>query len=35
MAPFTVAGTGPARAAISDFNGDGHLDYVLENVNTL
>ena len=31
---LVVVAAGSARAAMSDFNGDGHPDYVLQNFNT-
>ena len=34
LALVVVAAAGAARAAISDFNGDGHPDYVLSNAST-
>jgi len=34
LALVVIAAAGAARAAISDFNGDGHPDYVLENAST-
>ena len=34
LALVVVAAAGAARAAMSDFNGDGHLDYVFQNLNT-
>ena len=34
LALVVLAAAGGARAAISDFNGDGHPDYLLENANT-
>ena len=32
--PYVYSGTPAARAAVADFNGDGHPDYVLHNAST-